>query len=201
MIYKIGKFLIYWFYIHVFNRFICKGKDNLVQDGPLVVFSNHYSDLDVFIIQGLYKQHVTFMAKKQLFDAPIVKWFAKQYGAICVDREKTDIKAVKASLEVLKSNKILCIFPEGTRNRKNEKISAKGGMILLANKTGATLQPIRIKYKRKLNLFNRIEVFIDKPVNHEQLSEYLRNNDNDYDKVSGIFLENVYSLNHENINN
>ena len=62
------------------------------------------------------------MAKKEYFDSAKTRWFFKGVGCIPVDRSIHDDNAKNKALDVL--NKGLCfgIFPEGTRNRTQEKL-------------------------------------------------------------------------------
>jgi 1-acyl-sn-glycerol-3-phosphate acyltransferase len=60
---------------------------------------------------------VHMLAKKELFSNFITNWFFRSYGAIPVDRKIHDSNAKTEALEVLKQNKVLGIFPEGTTNK------------------------------------------------------------------------------------
>ncbi|MBQ1272749.1 MAG: 1-acyl-sn-glycerol-3-phosphate acyltransferase, partial [Clostridia bacterium] len=114
IVYKIAK-AIFLFYFHCFNRIIIKGKENEVMEGPVIVFGNHYSNLDVFLMTIALKRQIRFMGKHTLFRTPVVGPLARAFGAFPVDRTKADLTAMKTALRILKNGEVLGIFPEGTR--------------------------------------------------------------------------------------
>ena len=192
MIYALGK-LILGFYLKVFNKFVVKNKENIVNNGPLIVFANHYSALDIFAIQVLYKNHISFMAKKELFNTPVVKWFIRAYRAISVDRAGNDIAAIKSAMKVLKENSILGIFPEGTRVRDGIRHDAKSGLAMLAHKLKVPMQPIKISYTRKFNLFNHIEITVGNPIYPNELGIATPCGE-EYEKATNKLMDIVYSM-------
>ena len=64
----------------------------------------------------LVNKKINFMAKKEWFKGKFKNWLFRSLGAIPVDREKPDFASIKACLKVLKDDKPLVVFPEGTRN-------------------------------------------------------------------------------------
>ena len=83
-----------------------------------------------------------------------------------VKRGKQDIESMKTSLKVLKENKILAIFPEGTRNgiKKNGKI--QNGPAYLAARTGVEVVPVYIEGNFKP--FRKVKIHYGKPLNFSQ---------------------------------
>lgn len=195
MIYKLGR-IIFTFWFRVFNRFRVYGRENLSSDRPLIVFGNHYSNLDVFVFNIVFgnKAHVRFMAKKELFDTPVVRWAAKHYGAFPVDRGHNDISAMKTALRILKSGGVLGIFPEGTRVRDVSKSNVKGGFVMFAAKTGATLQPVHIVYKRRVHIFNSISVYVGKPVSPADICP-ANSTSEEFTAEAQKLMRNVYGMN------
>lgn len=198
--YKLARF-VFTFYCYVFNRFHVYGKENMPQEGPVVVYCNHQSMFDVFPLNLAIKRQIHFMAKASLFKIPIIRWVAKQYGAFPVDRDNTDISAIKNSLKILKSGRVLGIFPEGTRVRngltkKGTKPEIKSGFVMIAKKTDALLLPVRIDYKRLFFLFNKIDVYIGKPFHVE---DELKNGaeDTDLSDAGKILMNKIYDIGKE----
>ena len=85
------------------------------------------------------------MAKKEYFDGKM-SWFFKATGYIPVDRSIHDDNAKGAALEVLKNGGAIGLFPEGTRNKTNDKLllDFKFGTVSMASKTDATIVPYAI---------------------------------------------------------
>lgn len=98
------------------------GKENIPEDGSIVIVGNHIHIMDQCNIIISTKRCIHYMAKKEYFEGKYKKFF-KSVGCIPVDRSKKDEEAVSSALEVLRNNEALGLFPEGTRNGlKDERI-------------------------------------------------------------------------------
>ena len=186
--------IVLGFYIYVFNRIKIIGKENIAPDGALIVYGNHQSIMDIFCLNLAFgNRKIIFMAKNSLFKIPIIKSVVKAYGAFPVDRSRADLSAIKNALRVLKEGKTLGIFPEGTRIASESDSDAKGGIAMIAEKTKATLQPVRIIYKRKKMIFNSMTVIIGKSFSYSDIE--IPEDSEDLRKAAGkILMEKVYEL-------
>ena len=80
-----------------------------------------------------------FMAKKELFKNPILKFILVHANAFPVDRENPGASAIKKPVKLLKSADLsLIIFPSGTRHSQN----LKGGAVLISKLSGVPLVPV-----------------------------------------------------------
>lgn len=192
LLYRLAKGL-FFFWFRGLNHLVISGKENLSDDRPMIVFANHYSDCDPMILPLIFQDQIFFMAKKELFQVPVVKSVVQAYGAFPVDRKNIDIGAIKTALKLMKEKKVLGIFPEGTRVRDRQKSEPKGGFSMIAVKTGAVLQPVRIQYKRKIHFLNRIDVTIGKPISALDLSLEEKTPE-EYTRISGELMKGVYDL-------
>lgn len=186
--------IVLGFYIYVFNRIKIFGKENIAPEGSLIVYGNHQSIMDIFCLNLAFgSRKIIFMAKNSLFKIPVIKNVVKAYGAFPVDRSRADITAIKNALRVLKDGKTLGIFPEGTRIASEEESDAKGGIAMIAEKTKAALQPVRIIYKRKLMIFNSMTVIIGKSFSLDDIE--IPADAEDTRKAAGkILMDKVYYL-------
>lgn len=127
-----------------------------------VVSANHYSNFDVILFDLKFKRKIYYLAKKELFTHKLFGWLLKKLGAIKIDRQaETDVSAFKNSLKVLKENKPLGVFPEGTRNKTADTanmLEAKSGAVVFASKAGVPIIPIAIYRRPKLFRINKILV-------------------------------------------
>lgn len=130
--------------------------DNNQGDGPIMVCSNHISDLDPIILAICYKKPIHFMAKKELFKNSIFGWLISKAGAFPVDRNNADLKSIKHAMSLLKSNEVLGIFPEGTRVKSVSIQNMKERVGLIASKSSADIQPVFIDTEYKL--FRKVKV-------------------------------------------
>ncbi len=125
-------------------------------DGGYILCCNHQSMLDMFILVITFPTQICFMAKKELFKNPIAAWFFSSLGAFPVDRGSGDTSAIKNALAVLEQNKVLGIFPEGTRNTNGRPGKAKAGAAMLAMNSGADVLPVAINYHGKPKMSSKI---------------------------------------------
>ncbi len=142
----------------------CKiyGKENL-KKGKAVLTMNHTSNIDaVNIVLGTFEKKY-FLAKKELFKNKLFGAFIKAMGGIKIDRQSADVGAIKNALKVLKNDKKLIIFPEGTRNKSDnvELGEVKSGAAMLAIKAKAPIIPVWV-YNRP-HAFRMTKILIGEP--------------------------------------
>ena len=152
----------------VFFRIKVKGKKNLPDEGPVILMSNHISAYDPPLLVAIFSRPVRFMAKKELFENPFMRFVLFLADAFPVDRSKNDITAVKKALSVLKDQEVLGLFPEGTRRAEGKLGNPKLGSVMLAIKSGAPIVPIGIKNIKKEG---RITINIGEAFSMDQFSK------------------------------
>jgi 1-acyl-sn-glycerol-3-phosphate acyltransferase len=110
---------------------------------PYIVVSNHQSMADIPLISHL-PWEMKWIAKKELFDTPVVGWMMKMAGDISVDR-KADSRRAQSLIETLSYLKKKCsvmFFPEGTRSLNGKVHRFNDGAFLLAIKAGVPVLPL-----------------------------------------------------------
>lgn len=173
-------------------RIEVNGKNNIPKEGRLVLCSNHSHIFDPIIISMVFPRPIHWMAKKQLFKNKLFSAFLNKLGAFPVDREESDLSAIKNSLRVLKEEGVLGIFPEGTRVKKINLENAKPGVALIGVKSQSFILPVFIKGKFKP--FSKIEVYFGQPIDYSKMnSKGLATED--YYKLSKDILKSIYILN------
>lgn len=108
------------------------GKSDINDRRPYVIVCNHLSQADIPLISNL-PWEMKWVAKKELFDLPIMGWMMKLAGDISVDRSAANRKKTTFSQAryYLKHRCSVMFFPEGTRSRNGElKTFAKGAFEL-----------------------------------------------------------------------
>jgi len=119
------------------------GRENLVTEGAVLVASNHQSFLDPPLIGNLYQDEMVFLARKTLFKG-FFKWLYPQWNAIPVDQDRPDMASLKTIIRKLKEGNRVLVFPEGARTLDGTLGDAAPGIGLIAAKSGAVIQPVRI---------------------------------------------------------
>lgn len=182
----------------VFFKLEIEGKSNIPSDGGYVVCSNHIHVLDPIAIGLAFDREMYYLAKKELFKNKLFSKVLVSLGGIPIDRERTDLKAIKQSLKVLKNDEILFVFPEGTRNKTGEYIEPKQGVSVLAWKTKSKVVPVYIDAKKKYKLFSKIVVRIGEPIDYSDYFDQKPTGE-DYKKMSNDIMNHVFALKKEGI--
>lgn len=152
------------------TKIIGKKYLKLVKKKAAIFCSNHQTNSDAIIYKVKVRPTVKIMAKKSLFKNKLLGGFLKKCGAYPVDRGGNDISAVKTSLKILKENKQLLIFPEGTRVQDSESMDIKTGVVSFALKTDSFIIPT---YFRKITkAFVRNTLLIGKPFKFSELEDF-----------------------------
>lgn len=149
-------------FLHIIFRLRVYGKDNLPAEGAVIVALNHKSNWDPVLAITHMPRKLNFMAKKELFRFPILKSILKWAGAFPVDRESSGLSAIKTALSILKAKEVMAMFPEGRRVMKDQEHTAKAGVAMIAEKTGAPIVPVAISGKYRL--FAKINLYIGEPM-------------------------------------
>ncbi len=159
---------IFYIIFKVFFRIKVNGRENLPKEGAAIVMSNHISNYDPPLLAAVFKRPLRFMAKKELFEGPLMRFVLYLADAFPVDRDKRDIRAVKKALQVLKKGELLGLFPEGTRMPEGKPGDPKEGSVMLAVKSGVPIIPVGIK---NVKTEGRITVNIGEAFTMEEFSK------------------------------
>lgn len=147
-------------------KVIIRGKDNVPKKGGVIFCSNHSSNFDPVIVCTSINRKIHYFAKKELFSTKFKNFWMHQLCAFPVDRDGTDINALKFSINLLKNGGALGIFAQGTRVRDGKSVEAKNGVSLFALKSGVKVVPIGITSKYENG--GIVIVNIGKPISFEK---------------------------------
>ena len=186
--------ILFWLPVKILFPTKIIGKKNLIK-GKAIMICNHRSLLDPIILTvAMPSIRLSFMGKKELFKGKLVSWFLKSLSVFPVDREKADLTSIKHTLHLLKKEKPVVIFPEGTRNKdeqNSEMLALKNGVSMLAIKGESPIVPIYIEKKIKLFRFNKM--YIGEPFDLSEFKEQ-KLTQPVLDEASGKIKENIENL-------
>ena len=143
------------------------GLENVPEDNEYIVCPNHLSTLDPPLMVSVLPRHVAFMAKKELFDIPFLRWWIDWLGAFAVNRESLGPSTVK-TVKIIKDSKgVLGLFPQGTRGIPGEIRGVNKGFAGLAKITKCAILPVGIIGTNEVKRWpftGKIIVNIGKPI-------------------------------------
>jgi 1-acyl-sn-glycerol-3-phosphate acyltransferase len=128
--------------LHTYFRCQIYGAEQVPQQGPLVVVSNHASNFDPLIVANCTCRPVAFMAKEELFQVPVLKQLITLYGAYPVKRGSADRSAIRSALAALEAGWAVGLFLEGTRTEDGLIREPKLGAAMIAAKAQVPLLPV-----------------------------------------------------------
>ena len=177
-----------------------------------IMMSNHVGFLDpvvLLVCAGI--RRIWSLAASDLFVKKSRAWFFKACNCIPVDRENVTIDMYHQIADVLSSNKLLAMFPEGKINVDNEAETKKfkGGIALFAIMNKVPVIPVYIVKKNKW--YERQRAVIGEPIHLDEVcggtptlrdvdkvSEYLYNKE---EELAAYYREKRQKKNKEKKNN
>ncbi|RSK27450.1 1-acyl-sn-glycerol-3-phosphate acyltransferase [Bacillus sp. HMF5848] len=138
------------------------GKEHFPTTKGVLLCSNHINNLDPPVVGITAPRDVHFMAKEELFNAPILKHLVPKLKAFPVKRGMSDREALRKGLAILKEGDVLGLFPEGTRSKTGELGKGLAGAGFFALRTDAEVVPCAIVGEYKM--FGKLKVVYGKPI-------------------------------------
>ncbi len=134
-----------------YARFDVGGTENVPRTGPAILVGNHRSYFDIpAIIQMMRRTGRTgrILAKKELFDVPVVGALATALGGIPVDRSRGGQESFETAAVALEAGELVCLLPQGTIPRGERfydpVLKGRTGAARLAAATGAPVIPFGV---------------------------------------------------------
>ena len=112
---------------------------------PFVVVSNHQSNADIPLVSRL-PWEMKWVAKKELFEVPLLGWEMRLAGDIAVDRRDPESRArvLQRARAVLATRCSVMFFAEGTRSRDGRVKAFQDGAFRLAIETQTPVLPLAV---------------------------------------------------------
>lgn len=120
------------------------GRENVVEEGPAIVAMNHQSFFDPPLAAVCCHRQIHFLARKSLLEIPVLGRLIANLNVIGVDRDGTDMSALKTVIRLVRGGGCTIIFPEGTRTCDGRLQPAQPGIGLVIARTLAPVVPIRV---------------------------------------------------------
>lgn len=119
------------------------GLENVPKGGACLVALNHESYFDFICFTAVVERRIHYLAAEKFFSHPFWKWVVRGMGCIKVDRSsRFNISAMREINNVVTNERLVGIFPEGTRSPDGRLMRGKPGVAYLAVTTGIPVIPV-----------------------------------------------------------
>jgi cytidylate kinase len=173
----LARFLVLGF-SRLYFRVTFEGLENVPKSGAYLVSPTHRSNVDSFVVLGLTKRRIRFLAKEEMWKLSFVHPLWDALGGIKVERGSTDRESMKLCMAALASGEPLAAYPEGTRREGPLVEGLFDGPAYMALKAGVPIVPMGIGGSAlamgrgdKFPKPKHIHVVIGKPLNSPPSSE------------------------------
>jgi 1-acyl-sn-glycerol-3-phosphate acyltransferase len=116
------------------------GAELVPASGPVILAPNHLGFVDGPLLFGVAPRPVHTLAKDEMFTGP-VGWVLRWVGQIPVDRDQPDRASLQAVLGVLADDRVVAVYPEGTRGA-GDFSELRPGLAWFALRSGAPVVPV-----------------------------------------------------------
>ncbi len=188
--------MFYWFMkriiigpvINMLFRPWAKGLENIPEDGPAILVSNHLSFSDSIFLPLAVPRPVAFLAKSEYFNGTGLKGkltaaFFRMTNQLPMDRSggAASAHSLSAGVDILETGTLLGIYPEGTRSPDGRLYRGKTGVAKLVLTAGVPVIPVAMigtdkvqPIGRRIPNIRRIGVIVGEPLDfsrYEGLSD------------------------------
>src|SRR4051794_32746000 len=149
-----------------------RGRDHVPKTGGYVLAPSHRSMMDIPFLAYVTPKRVRFMGKASVFKIPVVGACFSALGGFPVQRDGTDRKAVRDSIDILQGGEPLVVYPEGTRQHGRAIQPLQPGAAYLAIRAGVPIVPVGIagseeifrSHGTKIPHFKRVGIVVGEPI-------------------------------------
>ena len=134
--------IFYMIRLKLVYRLEVYGLENVPKTNDYIVAPNHLSTLDPPMVASVLPRPVAYMAKKELFKNPFMRWWLNWLGSFAVDRENLSVSTIRTVLTIKKTDWVFGIFPQGTRQEPGTISNITKGFAALAKSTKCGILPI-----------------------------------------------------------
>jgi 1-acyl-sn-glycerol-3-phosphate acyltransferase len=133
--------------LRVLTTVLCRVDDaqlaRVPQQGPLIIITNHVGLVEIPLLHTrLQPRRMSGFVAAKRWRNPLLAWLLDLFEGIPLRRGEADIGALRQGLEVLERGDILFIMPEGTRSGDGRLQRGHGGLVFVAQRSGAPILPL-----------------------------------------------------------
>ena len=155
--------------------------------GGAIVAANHTSFMDPFSVGvTFWYRRMYMLVAEVVMRNKLLTFLIKGVGGIKIDRNCADIDSINKSIDKLKKEYLLTIFPQGGIDREDEIDSIKSGAVLMAFRAGVPIIPMHIIPRK--HWFSRQVVIIGETINPKDFSTKKLPSTTDIKTVTNVLM-------------
>ena len=120
------------------------GFRHMPKTGPVLILANHESYLDPLAVGLAARRRIWYLARKPLFEPPVLGPFLKSVGCVPVDQHGFAREGLRTCMDLLQAGKALLVFPEGRRTSDGQMQEFKAGIALILKRVPVPIVPVGI---------------------------------------------------------
>jgi 1-acyl-sn-glycerol-3-phosphate acyltransferase len=133
--------------LRVWFRWRFEGLEKIAATGPVLIACNHASYLDPLVNSYAVVRagrRPRFLAKRELFSAPGIRWAMRGTHQIPVARGTGDRSSLAQAERALAEGQVVLVYPEGTVTKREDGLpmAGKTGTVRLAIAAGVPVVPM-----------------------------------------------------------
>lgn len=116
-----------------------------IDDEPgALILINHQSYLDPLLVGLPLTRPISFLARENLFDVPLVGWVLRKTHVLPINQEAAGTTSIRKLIERVNDGWLVGIFPEGTRSESGDIGVIKPGFATIVRRAKKPVIPVGI---------------------------------------------------------
>jgi len=201
LVFVVGLKVIFW----ILFRIEVRGKDRLPDKGSFIIYANHTSYLDGFLVAAALPIRVLnntfFLGLREFFSNIVTRKLVKVGRLLPIDIALSMVDTMQACAYLIKHKKNICYFPEGQRSPHEKIIEFKKGIGILVKELKAPSVPVYIDgafkaWGRQTTVLtpSKITVTFGKATTHPEVVSLLMDKEDTYENISEVLREQLINL-------
>jgi 1-acyl-sn-glycerol-3-phosphate acyltransferase len=158
VLYWLLKFVLLGPLLRIWCRPAVDGLEHIPEQGGALLASNHVAVADSFFLPLMVRRRISFLAKREYFIQPgLVGWLKKQFftavGQVPIDRGSGSAArlALDTGVRLLREQRLVGIYPEGTRSPDGRLYKGKTGVARMALEARVPVIPVAMFGTKQVN--------------------------------------------------